>query len=617
MQTFESELGFRCRSQTGRLDLKTDFSSKSIRQWLENLPRANIGQMAKQIYNKLVQSNRSNIPFKNRQILMHSLTEEIERLQAALEKHYNKAGVSLTQKQHKIAELNRALLNEEAYTYKAIIHQIFQENVTLKNQDILGEALANCCYYLSRMIGFCYQLYMDPPARLWKELHIIFQLAEKYNLDTYQITLPKPSVKASLRTLYKSSLLMALAHPNELRVSDFWAIQFESLEFSRKLRLTKKLNDEIEYVVNIRSKAAPFHRSLIAKEPDKHYLGIDVQPLIFHLESLLTGNSRKTKTFKALLIQHLISALGNMATRSFSRTPCNEGIKVAIGLASTHALIERGEVEVEVTKVQEKPMVVEDALSKLEGSLRDVKVLEIEDSMQQHPASERISKLKKDEDDKWVKMYRPKVSVNESSELQQQYHLVPVDMKEKALPRDYRLMPASILNISPGGYCLKLEDEMPKRTQTDEVIGLMEVDDKGGRNWNIGTIRWLQRSKSNSLSAGIQLISPNARSVSTKIKSDSHHEISSHRSLLLPSLDHIGQPASLITPTMPYRVGSVVRMVCDDQRMDVKLEEKLQSGRSYSRFTFVELDSDEHSENQNAVNNDDDETDFSAVWEIL
>jgi len=616
MQTFESEIGIRCRSQSVHSELNSNFSKKLIQKWMTALPRANIGQMSKQIYSKLVEANKSKIPFKNRLLFIQVLVDEIESLLESLEKHYKKAGVSLNAKQKKIAELNRAILNEEAYAYKAIIHEIISEQNTPKNQEILGEALVLCCYYLARMIGFCYQFYMEPPARLWKELHIIFQLAQKHHLDTFEHTIPKPKTRVSLRTLYKSALLLSLSHPNELRVNDFWPIQFESLDYARKIKLTKHLNDEIEYVVNTNSKAAPFHRSLIAKESDDHYLGIDVQPLIFHLESLLADNNHKRKKFNAILTQHLISALGNMAKRSFSRTPCNERIKVAIGLSSTHALIERGEEEFETSKIEQKPIVIEDALSRLEGSLRDVKVLDIEDSMQQHPVQPRVSKLKKEEEDKWVKMYRPKVSVNESGELQDKYHLIPVDMKGKALPRNYRLMPASILNISPGGYCLKLEDEMPKRTQTDEVIGLMEIDEQGIRSWNIGIIRWLQRSNSNDLSAGVQLISPNARSVSTRIKTDTHQEISAHRSLLLPSLDHIGQPASLLTPTIPYKVGSVVRMNDEEIRTDIKLEEKLQSGRSYSRFTFTEL-SDTSAEEEVRLNSVDDETDFSTVWEIL
>ncbi len=615
MRIVESEFGLSFRSQSEQPQELSSYSPRQIEKWLSALPRANIGQTAKQIYTKLCNSNKMVMPVATRLAFLKSLQPEIERLQESLEKHFIKAGISLKTKQKKVAELTRAILNEEALAFKSVVHQILSTGFNSKKSHELCEALTFSNYYIARLIGHCYQLYLTPPARLWRELHVIFQLAEKYHLDKEEVVLPKPQIKSSLRTIYKSTLLLALAHPNELRTGDFWPLQFDSLEFARKIRLTTKITDDIEYVVNMNSKAAPFHRSLIATEIDKDHLGINVQPLLFYLQTLVSSKKIEHKRLKPALIRHLISAIGNLATRSFSRTPCNEGIQVAIGLASTHALIERGERE---ASYQNPPVPLngEDALSALEGSLKNVEVLEVEDSMRVYPTSTRASALKKEDDDKWLRMYRPKVSLNESKELQESYQLVPVDMTEKALPRDYRLLPAAILNISPGGYCLKLDGALPKQTQTDEIIGLMEVDDEGGCSWNIGTIRWLQRTADNQLSAGIQLISPNAKSVSTTLKANAGRNYATHRSLLLPSLSHIGQPASIITPTLPYEVGSVVKMKLDGERIDIKLEELLQAGRSYSRFTFIELNPQKDEiQKQDPFQLADD--DFSTVWEIL
>lgn len=615
MGIVESEFGVSFRSQSEQPQELSSYSPRQIEKWLSALPRANIGQTAKQIYTKLCASNKMVMPVATRIAFLKALQPEIERLQQSLEKHFIKAGISLKTKQKKVAELTRAIINEEALAFKSVVHQILSTGFNTKKGHELDEALIFSGYYIARLIGHCYQLYLTPPARLWRELHNLFQLAEKYHLDRAEIVLPKPQIKATLRTIYKSTLLLSLAHPNELRTGDFWPLQFDSFEFARKIRLTTKITDDIEYVVNMNSKAAPFHRSLIATEINKDHLGINVQPLLFYLQTLVSSKKMEHKRLKPALIRHLISAIGNLATRSFSRTPCNEGIQVAIGLASTHALIERGEIE-ESHHHSTVPLNGEDALSALEGSLKNVEVLEVEDSMRIHPVSSRTSLLKKEEDDKWLRMYRPKVSLDENQELQETYQLVPVNMSEKALPRDYRLLPADILNISPGGYCLKLDGALPKQTQTDEIIGLMELDDGGGCSWNIGTIRWLQRSTDNQLSAGIQLISPNAKSVSTTLKANSDRSYASHRSLLLPSLSHIGQPASIITPILPYEVGSVVKMKLDDKRIDIQLEELLQAGRSYSRFTFVELNPQQtETQNQDPFQLEDD--DFSTVWEIL
>ncbi len=618
----ESELGISIRSQSEQPQELERYSPRQIQKWLSGLPRANIGQTAKQLYSRLCESNKIILPANVRLAFLKALQPETERLQENLEKHFIKAGISLKSKQKKVAELTRAILNEEAYAHKSVLQQIISSDNLHKQKKETGEALFFTAYYLARLIGHCYQLYLSPPAKLWRELHIIFQLAQQHGLDRMEVVLPKPKVKTTLRTIYKSTLLLSLGHPNELRSTDFWLIQFEHLEFAKKIRLTTNINDEIEYVVNMNSKAAPFHRSLVATDIDSYYLGIDVHPLMFYLQNLISSKEPSSQHHQPVLIRHLLSALGNMATRSFSRTHCNEGIQVAIGLASTHALIEKGLNEIAELELEQQlgsipvPLNGEDALTKLEGSLKNVEVLGVEDSMRTHPSSVQSSDLKKEDDDKWIRMYRPKVSVNESKELQKRYHLVPVNMSTKSLPREYRLLPAAILNISPGGYCLKLEGDLPKQTQTDEIIGLMEIDDEGGCSWNIGIIRWLHRSADNGLSAGIQLISPNAKSVNTTLRSNKNQAFATHRSLLLPSLTHIGQPASLITPTMPYQVGSVVSMTIENQQLELKLQELLQAGRSYSRFTFVELNPQQKSslkDEQLQVKEDD----FSTVWKIL
>ncbi len=531
---------------------------------------------------------------------------EIERLYQNLEAHYLKSSVSLTSKQKKISDLTRALLNEQALGFKAIVDYYMTNPNAAKSKKHLGSALAYAIYYLSRLIGNCYQLYMSPPSNHWKELHRLYHIAMENNLEDWNIEIPKPETLVSLKTLYKSSLLLSLSHPNELRTKDFWSIQFGSLGFAQKIRLTQNFEDSVEYVVNLQSSAAPFHRSLMTRETGKMHLGINVQPLLFYLQTQLGNASSDKKTqLGENLVTHLVTALGNMATRAFSRIPSCDSIEVAIGLAATHALIEKG------SKLSDlDPNSSSDALTALAGSLKNVQVLDTEDTINRPTKQFEDNKL-----DHFDKIYQPKVSVNDDLKLQENYRLSGRANINGALPKDYRLLPAAILDISPGGYRLKLEGDLPKQTQTDEIIGLLETDDEGGHQWNIGIIRWIQRTSTDELSAGIQLISPNAKPVTTHLK-NSKTSNSEHRSLLLPSLPHIGQPATIITPTIPYEVGKVVSLNEEGKDKEIILKELLQAGRSYSRYTFKELEM----KNQNASfknKNSNSPDDFSGVWEIL
>jgi len=606
MRLLESESGLTVRSQTMSSQNLSLYSPEQTRLWIAALPRANIGETAKQIYTRLCTSNKQSISPNIRSGLLIALQPELERLFQNLEAHYLKSSVSLTQKQKKIADLNRALINEQALGFKAIVDYYITNPDGAKSKKHLGSALCYSVYYLSRLIGGRYQLYQAPPSHYWKELHRLYKIAIEHNLEDWKIEIPQPETLVSLKTIYKSSLLLSMSHPNELRTKDFWSIQFGSLGLARKVRLTQSFDDSVEYVVNLESAAAPFHRSLMTKDPSPMHLGINVQPLLFYLQTQL-GNTSSEKKSKLgnTLVTHLITALGNIATRAFSRIPSSDSIEVAIGLAATHALIEKG------SRLSDGDLhTSKDALTALAGSLQNVQVLDTEETINRPPRH-----FDDPQKDNFDKIYQPKVSVNVDRKLQENYHLSAKSNINGALPKDYRLLPAAILDISPGGYRLKLEGELPKQTQTDEIIGLLETDDEGGHQWNIGIIRWIERTSNAELNAGIQLISPNAKPITAKLK-NSLLGGPEHRSLLLPSLPHIGQPATIITPTIPYEVGKFVIIKEDNKAKEIKLKDILQAGRSYSRYTFKELEvSNENVKFGNKAPKTPD--DFTGVWEIL
>ncbi len=604
MRLLESDSGLTVRSQTIPNQNLSNYSPENTRSWIADLPRANIGETAKQIYTRLCTSNKQSIKPELRSGLLMAMQPEIERLHHNLEAHYLKSSISLTTKQKKISELTRALLNEQALGFKAIVDYYISNPDNAKSKKLLGSSLAYGVYYISRLIGSCYQLYLSPPSSLWKELHQLFNIALENNLDNWKIEIPKPEILVSLKTIYKSSLLLAMSHPNELRIKDFWTIQFGSLDFAKKIRLSKKFDDSIEYVVNLNSAAAPFHRSLMTKELSNKHLGINVQPLLFYLQTQI-GNTttEKKSSLSPNLVRHLITAIGNMATRAFSRIPSTDSIEVAIGLAATHALIEKGSILADSDLDTSN-----DALTALAGSLKNVQVLDTEDTMQRAPDA-----VANKPPDSFDKIYLPKAP---PAHQEQEQPLKTPPKLSGALPKDYRLVPAAVLDISPGGYRLKLAGELPKQTQTDEIIGLLESDEEGGHQWNIGIIRWIQRTSTSELSAGIQLISPNAKPIFTRIKTTAKTTNTDHRSLLLPSLPHIGQPATIITPTLPYEVGKIIISNNNGKISEIKLHELLQAGRSYSRYTFKELKSKSNNSKPDTINPPTTE-DFSGVWEIL
>lgn len=55
-----------------------DIRSRQLSAWIDNLPRANVGETAKQIYTVLQQTNQLSYPYQDRIRFLEALAEPLE-----------------------------------------------------------------------------------------------------------------------------------------------------------------------------------------------------------------------------------------------------------------------------------------------------------------------------------------------------------------------------------------------------------------------------------------------------------------------------------------------------------------------------------------------------------
>ncbi len=586
------------RPQTVSVGDAAALAPEAVRQWLLDLPRANIGQMTKAVYERLANSNRYRLSPKVRLGFLEVMTPEIERLLESLEQRFRNATFSFTEKQRKIIALVRAILKEQAIAYKSVVHQDWLTSDGRNERSMLARTLVLAVYYQARQINHYFRCYTEIPPTLWKELYLLFELARRNELDNVTVPLPKPSVQASVRTLFKSCLLIALANPNQLRVQEFWTLQFNHLELARKLRLVSPHLDEAQFVVQLRSDSGPIQKALCPDYHAKGLIGIDTQALVFYLQQLMSGETSSSAELNKMLMHHLVAALGHLSTRSFARVPCHQKGKLAMGLAATSSQLEQYALHME------DDVAATDALSALEGSLRDAKILDDDDTYRA---------THQEEDDPWEKLYRPKVSVNDDPELQKKYHLSG-ELVKKPVSKLYQMKAVTITDSSPSGYGIHFDEEAPPQTQTDEVVGLFEMDSDNPSHgkWSIGIIRWI-RWKDTKLCAGIQSLSTSAEPITLKLKQKRKEPVAEHRALLLPEMPHVGQPPTVLTPALPYKEGDTVHAQTQTESFTIKLEARVAQGRGYQRFEYRRLESPSQSVRKERLVDED----LDDVWQLL
>ena len=178
------------------------------------------------------------------------------------------------------------------------------------------------------------------------------------------------------------------------------------------------------------------------------------------------------------------------------------------------------------------------------------------------------------------------------------------------IPSNYDPEDATIINISPGGYCLRLDGILPKQLQTGEIIGLLETNKNTDDHiWNIGSVRWIQRHDMGNLLLGVQLMAPDSVPVYARLATLQEDDHSFQRCLLLPALAGINQPASILTSQTPFSVNRLVTIKDNGKLFNIRLIRLISSGHGYKQFEYEET-SDAKKENVGPIN-------FDSVWDSL
>ncbi|EKM94912.1 molecular chaperone [Stutzerimonas degradans] len=94
---------------------------RALQVWLAGLPKANLGEMARQLYQALVEINQLRVPSQTRLQLLELLRPEVHYVCGHLERHYLNQPIVLDERPRKVAGLCQALQNHLATGYKLIV----------------------------------------------------------------------------------------------------------------------------------------------------------------------------------------------------------------------------------------------------------------------------------------------------------------------------------------------------------------------------------------------------------------------------------------------------------------------------------------------------------------
>jgi cyclic-di-GMP-binding protein len=580
-----------------------DHTPAAIKAWVKDLPMANVGELSRQLYQAIIEVNKLALAPMVRTQILELLRPPIDYVCKELSKHFLNQSVVLSEKQQKIANLAQAIQIHLASAYKIVLLETVPQMHNEKARKNFTCAAHRLMSEYGQVLLRASQLYIHTPKNIWFEMHSIYKFAEHHELLKYTVAdeQRKDGRETRLDQIYKQNLLLSSCRANQLRQNEIQTAYNAFELWSDLVTIGAAQIDESVFVINMEQDFPPRYKSLLKSTSASHY-GFNTTELINELNSHLAKTAPKGKSNKLeevesslampkhisdVVLDHLHHSFGVLTKRSFKRIDDAGSLDLCIGLSASHYFTS-GKIEFHTQMLQHAT-----------GTASS------DDNI-------FLSAAQKGQD-VWGDSYDTGGhSATTPSDSPISFSHVIEDNLESAYP-SYTV---PLVNTSPGGYCLQWEGEVPSNIQAGEIITLRE---NRNQEWSIAVIRWIRHIKKQGTQIGIELLAPSARPCGVQLLQKTGDPSEYLRGLLLPELSAIGQPATLVTPRLPFQSGHKVSIRLSGAEGKCQLEKRVSATSSFNQFELSESSQLKNlaDEPKAPIDVNTSEDDFDSLWPTL
>ncbi|AXJ02946.1 molecular chaperone [Pseudomonas fluorescens] len=557
---------------------------RDLKRWIAGLPKANIGETARLLYQGLGELNQLLTPSDNRLHLLELLRPEVYFVCQHLERHFLHQAIMLDERSRKISNLCQALQSQLAIGYKQIIVRIAPK-YSRDRAALVSEALQRAAHALKGQLVRATQLYSAAPEQLWFELHQLFRCACELQLQHRRVRddLASLTGELSVEQTYLAALLLGSARCNQLRQNQIARLAQVVEPWSAWLKLHPANPGEGLFAVSAEIDAGPRYRSQFRSEQQARLLGFDPQPLVNAIEAhLLHQDATSPLPVPSGLtldtLQHLHATWGEAAERSFQRTVGQGNLTVCVGMSALHFYLGGERTFSELLK---------------------------------HPGARAANfsrAVVQGEKDSWSQAFdaAPQSTSDELLPYEEiRYEPLIDDEGDADSPPHYPTYALPVINHSPGGYCLAWPKDVPAELQAGEMVGIQDSLNQG---WSIAVVRWIRQVRGAGTQMGIELVAPHARPCGLQLVRSRDDHSQYLRGLLLPEISAIDLPATLLAPRLPFQEGNKVLINTQGEEHRAGLDRRVASTHSFNQFAYRSLE---------AAQNGGSEEDFDSLWKSL
>jgi hypothetical protein len=474
-----------------------DTHPRAVKQWLDNLPIAHIGETSRQLYTAMREVNRQeDIPVRQRFHFLEGVSEPLNMILPELHKHYAGKPLPLSKKRCKIADLYTQLLRQAILGYEQAIARAIELN-RLGWKRVVTTSVHRIFHYSGLLLLNQRLLYRPYQKGLWQQLYWLYQMVESYKLLKAKVTcLDMPSCKTTVGAEFNKLLLHSLLLPNLFRPHELDEVLRNMDTWVEQLATTSQLptDQNHTYAFTLDTDIPPGLMASninVSVNPVIDVRYFNLTPLLHYLNQLLSQAKpgideiqlarRDVISRRSLIL--LLNNWGRPSSRDGERRLIQGQAEIAIGVSAIHYIISEGRQAQTAQHDPEDQILVTTPDS----------VISVQSDSQQSDNSLAAMGFTTDRDvhvDVWESAYfEPEPA--------------PMSWTESIRMKVYSYLNAKVLNISKGGFCIALPHEGVENIQTGELVA---IRGKGGE-WQLGEIRWMLCPSNAPIRAGIQKLS--------------------------------------------------------------------------------------------------------------
>jgi len=527
-----------------------DSTPKGLARWLKTLPKANLGEMAKQVYKALLELNQLATPSENRLELLELLRGEVFYLCQQLEPTLLNQPLVLDKRAQQIAKLCQSLQERLAVGYKLIIVSQAQAGNIKRNLKVLSLALQRTCHTLRALLLRSCQLHQAPADGLWLELHGLYQTACKFGLQQAPQSDPQSQLEEiSIEQTWLTAVLLGGARTNQLHQASIAPLLGALETWVSRVKPQAAHAQSSLFVVSLKRDQPPCYRSLLAEGETDGLLGINLSALLSTIKQQQAAT--EPSMLRPALLQHLLNAFSDPAPRRWERRPAQGELTLCVGLRALHYFLAG-----------------ERSFESLLGQRASKPVLFSQDTAAQVDA--------------WGGVVR---GGEELTDGYGNFAFAPKGADEET--EQYPLYQEQLLNRSSGGYCLTWQGQGETQLPIGELVGIREAGEQG---FTIARVSWIMQEGS-AIQVGVERIAGSALPCALQRVRSGQFEQPFLRALLLPSGNGIVSPR-LITPSLPFKQGDQVRINAEGEESLALLEHWQAGSINFNQFSYRLLGAD-------------------------